>query len=444
MNHTDLPPPPVINEDIYINQFTNEYDEPILNVISDDNQQKEDKIYDNNEEEKNEITEGNKEEYSKEISNEIEYIKSKEEKITENPQDEENLINKEPKLNNKDKDNIKMDYNKFEDNITKKNIKINDINNIKIIDNEIVIVDEVKIQGKKRKCNCDCCNNCNCDCDKCCKCNCCCNYICDYDKCCNCDCCNNCCDSCRNCDCCHNCNCISKLTCCNSFDLYNNYKMEISFLIYLIQNIIYLSIFLFFFLDYNDFSFKLMISPAFFIISGIFGGIIFLIIKRKQCNDEEDCLSSYWVSIFFLIGITFCKIIFLLGWPSLAFDDYNQRLKNVAKIYLIYFLFSIIYYFTLTLYVCTKNCMNYLLFLLIAVIYIAIESLIIYFISLVEILLSIIIVCSLEVILLYIGIGLALCRKVLDNETEILNSLHIEIYRLYPLFIFLLFLFSLF
>ena len=220
--------------------------------------------------------------------------------------------------------------------------------------------------------------------------------------------------------------------------------MQISFLIYLIQNIIYLSIFLFFFLDYNDFFFKLMISPTFFTIAGIIGSINFLLVKYLQFKDVPDCLSNNGVSIIFMIGITFSKTIFLLGWPSLAFDDYNQRLKNVAKIYLTYFLFSIIYYFTLTLYVCTKNCMNYLLFLLIAVIYIAIESLIIYFISLVEILLSIIIVCSLEVILLYIGIGLALCRKVLDNETEILNSLHIEIYRLYPLFIFLLFLFSLF
>ena len=126
MSHTDLPPPPVINEDIYINQFTNECDEPILNDISDNDLQKEDKINDNKEEEKNEITEGNKEEYSNEITNEIEFKGKK----TENQQNEENLINKEPKLNNKDKDNIKMKYNKFIDNnyITKETIKNNDIN----------------------------------------------------------------------------------------------------------------------------------------------------------------------------------------------------------------------------------------------------------------------------------------------------------------------------
>ena len=131
MSLTDFPPPPLINEDIYINQFTNECDEPILNDISDNDLQKEDKINDNKEEEKNEITEGNKEEYSNEITNEIEFKGKK----TENQQNEENLINKEPKLNNKDKDNIKMKYNKFIDNnyITKETIKNNDINKKKKI-----------------------------------------------------------------------------------------------------------------------------------------------------------------------------------------------------------------------------------------------------------------------------------------------------------------------
>jgi hypothetical protein len=126
MSLTDLPPPPLIDEDIYINKFTNECDEPILNDISDNNLQNEDKINDNKEEEKNEITEGNKEEYSNEITNEIEFKGKK----TENQQNKENQINKEPKLNNKDKDNIKMKYNKFIDNnyITKETIKNNDIN----------------------------------------------------------------------------------------------------------------------------------------------------------------------------------------------------------------------------------------------------------------------------------------------------------------------------
>ena len=400
---------------IYINQFTNECDEPILNDISDNNLQNEDKINDNKEEEKNEITEGNKEEYSKEITNEID-IKGK---ITENQQDEENLKNKEPK--NKDIDNNKLDYNEFKDDnyIIKETIKNNDINNKEKKDNEIKIIDDVIIQEKKSKCNCDCdcCRKCNCDCD-------------------------DCCDSCGNCDCCDNCNCECKLICCNSFDLYNNYKMQISFLIYLIQNIIYLSIFLLFFLDYNGFSFKLMISPTFFTIAGIIGSINFLSVKYFQFKDVPDCLSNNGVSIIFMIGITFSKTIFLLGWPSLTFENYNynksytsdnQGFKNLAIIYLIYFSFSIIYYFTLSLYVCLNNRVNYFLFLFIAVIYITIEFLILYFISLVEIIIYGLIICSLEVLLLYIGIGLAICRKVLNNETEVLNSLHIEIFRLYPL-----------
>ena len=131
MSLTDFPPPPLINEDIYINQFTNECDEPILNDISDNDLQKEDKINDNKEEEKNEITEGNKEEYSNEITNEIEFKVKK----TENQQNKENQINKEPKLNNKDKDNIKMKYNKFIDNnyLAKETIKNNDINKKKKI-----------------------------------------------------------------------------------------------------------------------------------------------------------------------------------------------------------------------------------------------------------------------------------------------------------------------
>ena len=105
MSLTDLPPPPLINEDIYINQFTNEC-------------------------EKNEITEGNKEEYSKEITNENEYFKLKEDKITENPQDEQ--------LNNIDKDKIR-----------EKTIKINNINNIEKEDNEIIIINDIIIQEKK-------------------------------------------------------------------------------------------------------------------------------------------------------------------------------------------------------------------------------------------------------------------------------------------------------
>ena len=155
--------------------------------------------------------------------------------------------------------------------------------------------------------------------------------------------------------------------------------MEISFLIYLIQNLIYLFIFYFFFLEYydNDFSFKLMISPTFFTIAGIIGSINFLLVKYLQFKDVPDCLSNNGVSIIFMIGITFSKTIFLLGWPSLKFDNYNynksytndnQGFKNLAIIYLIYFSFSIIYYFTLSLYVCLNNRVNYLLFLFIAVI----------------------------------------------------------------------------
>ena len=121
-----------------------------------------------------------------------------------------------------------------------------------------------------------------------------------------------------------------------------------------------------------------------------------------------------------------------------------EFLRIISIVYIVYFSFSIIYYFTLSIYVHIRNYINYAWFFIIGIIYIIIANLILYLVisplgnekfNAKLLYLISIIICSLEVIFLNIGVSIALCRDALNNETKIKNIINIEVYKLYPLLI---------
>ena len=166
-----------------------------------------------------------------------------------------------------------------------------------------------------------------------------------------------------------------------------------------------------------------------------------------------------------MIGITIFKALFFFGIWTYISQQKNENtyyeiyiiefLRIISIVYIVYFSFSIIYYFTLSIYVYIRNYINYARFFIIGIIYIIIANLILYlFISPLEesffgyafilgnenfygtLLYQIsIIICSLEVIFLNIGVSIALCRNDLNNETKIKNTINIEVYKLFPLLI---------
>ena len=183
MNETNLPPPPVIiNNDIPTNQMNSEFGEYIPNEKSDDPGKEigNSKLQENNVTVNPEIN-LNEPFVNTDKPNQKEYIIPNKK--------EENNINLNPTSNFKDEDS--EDYEDNEDiiiNNKEEKIINKDIDVIKIID-------DIKIpQIKKNKCDCNCFKNCEC------------------------------------CECC-------KYSYC---DKYNYYKIHISFIIFLIQNIIYL------------------------------------------------------------------------------------------------------------------------------------------------------------------------------------------------------------
>ena len=252
--------------------------------------------------------------------------------------------------------------------------------------------------------------------------------------------------------------------CCEYCDILNDYYIELSCIINIIQYFIYLGVFLLYFIDYSNFSFKRIISEEFYFFTCIGGGLIFLITKCIQCKDGT---SNSFIPILFMLGLTFFKGIFFFGvWqPFYKYNDdiydpddnynnnnnYNYGYKDESKlyfmfafffdksqiviIYLAYFIFSIIFYSTLALFICLKHVLNFCWFLAIGFIYIVIASLVLQFFNknngesnAFDLFLFI-----LEIIFYNSGLGLSYCRGVLSHYEIAWNVLHIEIYRLYPL-----------
>ena len=184
MSETNLPPPPLIEEDdIPTNQMNSEFGEYIPNEKSDDPGKEigNSKLQEKNVTVNPEINPNEDPFVNTDKPNQKEYIIPN--------TNEENNINLNPTSNFKDEDS--EDYEDSEDiiiNNKEEKIINKDIDVIKIID-------DIKIpQIKKNKCDFNCFKNCEC------------------------------------CECC-------KYSYC---DKYNYYKIHISFIIFLIQNIIYL------------------------------------------------------------------------------------------------------------------------------------------------------------------------------------------------------------
>ena len=484
MKDRNLPPPPVgIEDDIPLNQMNSQFCE--YSPMEKSDYPEDDKYFENKYKSLTEVSEDNIDiqqslfEYSEKPQKEIKSPKPKENLIIINPEinqhlnqkkhitinpeinlnevklisskekikpnqgenitinqninlNEENIVTLDPKYNYLDEDN--------EDNVDKEgnqNSLITDFknenNNIEKKENNekdiIPIVNDIKIPQKKSnfKCNCDC--NCfyNCDCDCC--------------ECCDCDC--DCCD-CYKIICCECCEC----TCLDCCDKDNHYKLQISFIILLIQNIIYLICHLCIFVDYNDFSFRLIITPEFFYIMFFITGTIFVIIKYLQFRNEFDTDNCEIVfpSIITLI-ISFFKGVFFFGiWSIFNQKKYEyiyyiplsysgELLRIISIVYIIYFSFSIIYYFTLIIFVYKRYYINYVWFFIIGILYIVIANFVLYLITSFETSIYGLIICSLEIVFLNFGIGISLCRDILKSDTNIWNIVNIEIYKLYPLLI---------
>jgi hypothetical protein len=183
---------------------------------------------------------------------------------------------------------------------------------------------------------------------------------------------------------------------------------------------------------------------------------IFLVLKyifTKEIS-EKDIYKMICPSAI-IIGITIFKLLFFFGILGCFYQlsngniDYENRfsielLRIISIVYTVYFPFSIIYYFTLSIYVHIRNYINYAWFFIIGIIYIIIANLILYLVisplgnekfNATLLYLISIIICSLEVIFLNIGVSIALCRNDLNNETKIKNTINIEVYKLFPLLI---------
>ena len=223
-----------------------------------------------------------------------------------------------------------------------------------------------------------------------------------------------------------------------SFPIENAKK---NLIINYIGSMINLAIFLIIFVDYDDFSLRLIISPIIFFITCAITGVLFLITKCLQFKNFAYNNKQFF-PVFFLIEIFVFKNIFVYGiWSSLniiTFKSYkyyydNEFLKLLAKIYLMYFIFTI-YYYTIISAMSRNNKFNIFCFILIGIVCAFVASFIIFFFSL-EASIFTLIVCLAESFLLTIGICIALCRDVLDSNYASWNALNIEIYKLYGIFI---------
>ena len=119
--------------------------------------------------------------------------------------------------------------------------------------------------------------------------------------------------------------------CCEYCDILNDYYIELSCIINIIQYFIYLGVFLLYFIDYSNFSFKRIISEDFYFFTCIGGGLIFLITKCIQCKDGT---SNSFIPILFMLGLTFFKGIFFL--------EYGSHFINIMMIYMLLMIIIII------------------------------------------------------------------------------------------------------
>ena len=224
------------------------------------------------------------------------------------------------------------------------------------------------------------------------------------------------------------------------FTFFNN-SYGFSLLMIFIRNIIFLGAFLFFFVENESLYFKFIITPEIFLIGCILGGFFFLLAKIIQHKTDSYELSS---PFFLWIGISSFKAVFYFGiWSILKdnnyiniknqpfiFNDYFQI--NATKVYIIYFSFSIIYFFTLSLSLFFDTKVSFFNFYTLGLIYVGL-AIIISFLIENDILIYVIIFCLLGFILFNIGFGICYCKDVINNMNFVWNTLLIEINSIYPI-----------
>ena len=118
---------------------------------------------------------------------------------------------------------------------------------------------------------------------------------------------------------------------------------------------------------------------------------------------------------------------------DLFFFDESQ----IAITYLIYFIFSIVFYSTLTLFICIKNTLNYCWFCFFGFLYVVIATIVFYFIIDKDLTTYgfDLFLCISEILFFNSGLTLSFCRGVLSHSEIAWNVLNIEIYKLYPLLV---------
>ena len=94
----------------------------------------------------------------------------------------------------------------------------------------------------------------------------------------------------------------------------NDYHIELSCIINIIQYCIYLGIFLVFFVDYSNYSFKRHISLVFIFFTCFGGRVIFMSIKSFQYRNLDR--NNFFIPIFLMLNLIVFKSIFFLEYGN--------------------------------------------------------------------------------------------------------------------------------
>ena len=161
------------------------------------------------------------------------------------------------------------------------------------------------------------------------------------------------------------CNIITCWKCFNNCccDCEESFEAGISIILLFIQKLIYIAVFFFLFID-NNINFKPIIPIEIFIPVCLFGGYLFISVKAIQfkCVERKSVTLPL---IFFLLlsGFKGCLFfgfwcLFNKGYKFVIYEpfQYNQKFfADILKIYMMYFSFSVVYFFTLGVYLLLKN-----------------------------------------------------------------------------------------
>lgn len=231
------------------------------------------------------------------------------------------------------------------------------------------------------------------------------------------------------------------LCCCCCFKNIKNNSYGLSLLMIFIRNLIFLVVFLFLLIEKESFYFQFIIPTEIFFIGCLFGGSFFLLTKIIEFKTDSYDLTS---PIILWIGISVFKGIFYFGiWSILNDNNYitikyhpfifNEYFQiNATKVYIIYFSFLIIYFFTLSICLFLDSKGSYFIVFSLGVIYTGI-AIIIAFVIWHNILIYVLIVCSSGFMLFNIAFGICYCKDVINNMNFAWNTLLIEINSLYPI-----------